>query len=77
MNSGTYRAYVGDDYIRHLHEGQLECTNLMGEALGQLVTNSSAGLKLEYCEYLKISVCNASETNLVRLPKLTHVCVFL
>ena len=64
--SGTEKQHVADDYAKRLHAGQVECTQLMHEALNKLATKpGSPSLQLQSCEYLNISVCPATETNSV------------
>lgn len=62
---GTEKQHVANDYAKRLHMGQVECTNLMGQALSALVTGDSTTMEFQYCEYLNISVCNATQNGSV------------
>lgn len=63
--SGTEKQHVADDYAKRLHMGQVECTDLMGQAISKLSARSSSSLNFQYCEYLNISVCNATQNGSV------------
>ena len=63
--SGTEKQLVADDYAKRLHMGQVECTDLMGKAIGMLATGDPTTLKFQYCEYLNISACSATQASSV------------
>ena len=73
--SGTEKQHVADDYAKRLHIGQVECGNLMGQVISELAAKpGSPGLQFQFCEYINISVCPASETDSVS-RHVTHVAV--
>ena len=57
---------MADDYAKMLHIGQVECGNVMSNALNNLVVKPGLpSLQFQFCEYLNVSICPASETNSV------------
>lgn len=79
--SGTEKQHVANDYAKRLHMGQAECTDLMGQAISKLAARDSATLDFQYCEYLNISVCaatqNGSVSDLVRCSNMMVHMFFL
>ena len=62
--SGTEKQHVADDYAMRLHIGEVECRNVVNYSLNKLVDKSgSSQVNWEFCEYVNISVCPASESN--------------
>ena len=62
--SGTEKQHVADDYAMRLHIGEIECRNVVNYSLNKLVDKSgSSQVNWEFCEYVNISVCPASESN--------------
>ncbi|KAL5505251.1 hypothetical protein EMCRGX_G006653 [Ephydatia muelleri] len=62
--SGTEQQHVANDYAKQLHVGQVACQELMGYALSDLAAKQgSPPLDLQFCEYLNISVCPASQSD--------------
>ncbi len=63
LSSGTEKQHVANDYAKRLHIGQVECTTLIQEVVGGYMASKNGGAipSLQYCEYLNISVCPASE----------------
>eukprot|EP00731_Ephydatia_muelleri_P005571 Em0002g1747a len=62
--SGTSKQHVAYDYAKRLHIGQVECQDLMANALSDLAArNGSFPLDLQFCEYLNVSFCPSSETD--------------
>ncbi|XP_071830046.1 lysosomal alpha-mannosidase-like isoform X3 [Apostichopus japonicus] len=61
--TGTAKQHVNDDYTKRLHIGNEKCQKLVGLAVGQLMAKNSSteGPKTQFCNYLNISMCPATE----------------
>ena len=61
--TGTEKQHVANDYAMRLHIGQTECMRVVSDSMSKLTDKAgSAPLLFEFCEYLNISVCEASES---------------
>ena len=73
--SGTSKQHVAYDYAKRLHIGQVECEELMGYALSDLAAkDGSPPLDLQFCEYLNISVCSASQNDSFNIIAYSPYC---
>lgn len=65
-HSGTEKQHVADDYAHMLHNGEVECREVVSTALNAMLTKKSGTpMNLKFCEYLNISVCPSSENGSV------------
>ena len=63
--TGTEKQHVADDYAKRLHMGQVQCQQLISDVIVSYAS-SKTGTTLpdfQFCEYLNISICPASETD--------------
>lgn len=61
--TGTAKQHVNNDYTKRLHIGNERCQKLVGLAVGQLMAKNKSveGPKMEFCNYLNISICDVTE----------------
>jgi lysosomal alpha-mannosidase len=62
--SGTAKQHVTNDYVKMLHEGLLECQQVLNDALSKLAPKKSGGQVPPYqtfCFNMNASVCNVSQ----------------